>query len=395
MDNFRTPDAELTARLKEWRTPYPNTGLLGHDFVARHLGRFESSLYHHPERDLSAWQAEGVQTLREALTLPRTLGEPSEARLVHRDDSHADYTVEELELTLTPPLRAPATVVIPRNGTARHPALVALHSMGGYQLFGREKLLARKGEPASLTAYRQKNYEGRSLQAELARAGYLSIAIDAIGFGLRSQEAQEKGTAFEAWRHEADTPGHLPSRPQADALLARTLLALGYSTAALVVTDDRRTVDYLTTRADVDPGHIGCLGLSFGAFRANYLAAIEPRVRAAVSACWVSTMEGVLPYNPSGALGFFALPPGFYRRFDLADLPALAAPKPYLAISGWADPMLQPAGMAHLHRFLRTVWERAGASTRLGSLLYDTGHCFNAEMQTAALAFLREHLPTP
>ncbi len=389
--DFRTPDAELAARLEEWREPYEFPGLLPPAFVERHTGSFASSLYHHPERDFAEWQAEGVQTLREALLLPGCLGQPSEPRLL-RQWEEADYTVEEVEITLTPPLRVRATVVIPRNGAERHPALLALHSMGGYELFGREKLLAHAGEPASLTAYRQKYYDGRSLQAELARAGFLSIAIDAIGFGLRSQEALEKGADFEAWRHGPDAPGHLPSRIQNDALLSRALLTLGYSTPALVVTDDLRTLDYLATRADVDADRIGCLGLSFGAFRTNYLAALEPRIRAAVSVCWVSTLEGVFPYNLGGALGFFALPPGFYRRFDLADLPALAAPKPYLAISGWADPMLQPAGMAQLHHFLRNVWERAGAEPHLGSLLYETGHCFNAEMQTAALAFLRSAL---
>lgn len=395
--SFTTPAGEFDLHRHGTRPSASGTSPLLAGLVERHFAAqpFGSSLLHHPDRDFLQWQENASRTLRNCLLLPHTVGEPVETRFLHRDDSHPDYIVEELELSVTPPLTAPATAVIPRNATRRHPAIVALHSMGGHQLYGREKLLARDGENPVLSAYRQRYYDGRSLQAELARAGFLSIAIDAIGFGQRSDEATARPD-FVEWRRglSEEEISRLQSqhRPSADNRIARTLLALGYSTAALVASDDVRCVDYLLTRPDVDPQRIGCAGLSFGSFRANYLAALDPRVRAAVSVCWISTLAGVISHNIQGALGFFALPPGFYRHFDLADIPALAAPKPFLAISGWRDPMILPSAMADAHLFLRRVWERAGAPGNLGSLLFDTGHCFDATMQAHALAFLQRHL---
>lgn len=397
--SFQTPDSEIRARLNTWRKPYKNEFCLPEPFVRQHFAAhaFPHSLLHHPDRDFGNWKATASRALANGFFLPNALGTPSEATLRYRDDSHSDYVVEELEITVTPPLRTPATVVIPRNGADRHPAVVALHCMGGYRLYGREKLLARTNESPSLTEYRQRFYDGQSLQAELARAGYLSIAIDAINFGERIKPVPPESLLdFEEWRQGLSakdiTNLYHAQCSVADNLLARALLALGYSTPALVACDDRRTVDYLLSRPDVDPARIACAGLSFGAFRAKYLAALDSRVKTAVSVCWLSTLAGVIESNLSGALGFFALPPGFYRDFDLADIAAMAAPKPFLAISGWQDPMIQPAGIAQAHLFFRRTWEQAGAPENLGTLLFETGHVFNAQMQKEAIAFLQQHL---
>jgi pimeloyl-ACP methyl ester carboxylesterase len=48
------------------------------------------------------------------------------------------------------------------------------------------------------------------------------------------------------------------------------------------ITDLRRGLDYLETRADVDPTRIGFLGPSAGAMIGLVLAAIEPRYRAVI-----------------------------------------------------------------------------------------------------------------
>lgn len=397
LTSFQTPDSEICERLEHWLPAYENPSCLSKTFVSQHLASlsFEQSLFRRPEQDVTQWQMSARRILHNCLILPDALGMPSGAVLRRRDKTHPDYIVEELEISVTPPLRAPATVVIPRNGAETHPAIVVLHSMGGYYLYGREKMLARADESPLLTKYRRQYYDGKSLQAELARQGYLSIAIDAVNFGERLPFSAAPDH-FEKWRRELSESKALQfnqtHRSTAENLLSRTMLALGYSTAALVATDDLRTVDYLASRPDVDDGRIGCMGLSFGAFRTNYLTALDSRIKAGVSVCWLSTSAGVLEFNLGGALGFFALPPGFYRHFDLADIVAMIAPKPFLAISGWNDPMIQPAGMAQAHQFLRQVWERTGSAENLGSLLFETGHVFNGDMQQAALAFLECNL---
>jgi len=172
------------------------------------------------------------------------------------------------------------------------------------------------------------------------------------------------------------------------------LLTAGLSVAGLVATDDLRTVDYLCTRDDVETTRIGCMGLSFGSFRASYLSALDERIRAAVSVCWTSTLKGIIDYNVLGAMGLFALPPALYRRMDMIDIVALSAPKPFLAISGWRDRLMQPSGSAEAHLRLRKHWQALSVKERFGSLIYDTGHEFNQEMQEASFDFFGHHLLT-
>lgn len=359
------------------------------------LARFDLSITRHPDQDFSTWQSRAGTLLKDALIVPHSLGVPCRAKVLSVLERE-EYRVEEIEFTATPPLRVPATVVVPRNGKSCHPAVVALHCMGGFRAFGREKLLRFEGEPDCLTEYRKTYYEGRSLQEELARRGYLSIAIDAVNFGLRTFRAAKDRQTFveERLRFSAEEAANFTMRVSVEDenRVQRALGIVGASLASLVATDDLRTVDYLATRNDVDAERIACVGLSMGAFRANYLSALDPRIRAAASVCWISTLAGIVDYNPLGAMGFFALPPGLYRRMDMTDIVALSAPKPFLAIGGWRDILMQPCGTAEAHLRLRNVWKSCSSSASLGSLVYDKPHEFSVEMQQATLDFLDSRL---
>jgi len=395
--SFQTPEEQLIEQLDENRARLSVDKFGLRDFLNSRFTKlpFSHSLLHKRERDVRRWRSEALVLLRKELIIPDALGAPVDAHVISRI-RRPGYTVEEVEFTVTPPLRTRATVVIPDNGKTKHPAIVALHSFGGMRLFGRERLLQFEGEPDFLRKYRGLNYSGRSLQVELAKAGFLSIAIDAFNFGTRTAAAVEDLKGFTKWRMKCSAADEIDFSAQASATqepeAVRMLECLGVSLASLIATDDVRTVDYLLTRADVESGKIGCTGLSFGAFRTNYLSALDDRVKASASVCWVSTMKGILDYNILGAMGFFALPPGLYGKLDMADIVALSSPKAFLAISGWQDRLMQPSGAAEAHLFFRSVWEDLGKAELLGSLIYDSPHTFNNTMQEAAISFFQKHL---
>lgn len=395
--SFQTPEAQLIERLNENRTRLSVDKFGLRDFLNSRFSKlqFSHSLLHNRERDACEWKRSALALLRRELILPGALGAPVDAHIISRTQ-RLGYTVEEVEFTVTPPLRTRATVVIPDNGKSKHPAVVTLHSFGGMRLFGREKLLQFDGEPDFLKRYRELNYSGRSLQIELAEAGFLSIAIDAFNFGTRTAFAVEDPKGFAQWRINCSADDELDFSAEASATqepeAVRMLECLGISLASLIATDDIRTVDYLLTRADVKSEKIGCTGLSFGSFRTNYLSALDDRIKAAASVCWVSTMRGILDYNILGAMGFFALPPGLYGQLDMADIVALASPKAFLAISGWQDQLMQPSGAAEAHLFFRRVWEEYGNAEALGSLIYDAPHTFDETMQEATISFFGKHL---
>ena len=341
------------------------------------------------------WKNRGLAELRKELIIPGSLGKPVDAIVKDRVD-HRDFIEEQIEFAVTPPLRAPATAAIPKNGKERHPAIVILHCMGSLLVYGRERLLAFEGEPAFLTKTRVRFYEGRSLLEEFARRGYLAIAIDAFNFGMRTVLASEDPEEFDksrrAWTEEEAGSKNAAIRTNDEIMALRALNCAGLSLAALIATDDLRTVDYLCSRSDVDAGRIGCTGLSFGSFRANYLCALDERVKAAASVCWLSAMSGILDYNIHGAMGFFALPVPLYGRMDMTDIVGLAAPKPFLAISGWKDRLMQPFGIARAHLRYREIWEAAGAADKLVSIVDDVPHEYNIRMQQTALAFFDRNL---
>jgi cephalosporin-C deacetylase-like acetyl esterase len=55
--------------------------------------------------------------------------------------------------------------------------------------------------------------------------------------------------------------------------------------------DGIRALDYLLTQQDADPKRIGVAGNSGGGTQAAYLAAVEPRLAAAVSSCYMTKWE--------------------------------------------------------------------------------------------------------
>jgi cephalosporin-C deacetylase-like acetyl esterase len=394
---FRSPVAELHSHLKERR---PRRTSLGGEMDIFLSGHYHSQIkggswVSNSEISFPSWKDDVRKALAQRLIIPESLGKASNAVLQSRIE-HADYFEERVEISVTGSLRAEAIVTIPKNEAKRHPAIVLLHSLGSNVLYGKEKFLSFPNEPIHLTEYREECYKGRSLLREFATAGYLCIAIDALGFGIRSLAGNEDFLSFDRSRRSLDTRAaeelSLQIYFDQSERWSRGLGTIGLSVAAITATDDLRTLDYLCGRDDVDSKRIGCAGLSFGSFRANYLAALDDRIKATVSVCWISTLAGLMDYNIRYSMGFFAIPGDFYSRFDLVDIIIAAAPKAFFGISGWQDILMEPRGIAEAHLAMRKAWLVAGKEENLGSFVYDAPHEFNLQMQENALSFFRSFL---
>ena len=80
-------------------------------------------------------------------------------------------------------------------------------------------------------------------------------------------------------RHGPDDVEHLNGKCRAkESTLAKALVLAGATWPGVVCWDDRRTIDYLATRPEVDAKRIGCLGISMGGYRSLYLAAHAARI---------------------------------------------------------------------------------------------------------------------
>lgn len=390
-----TEDAELERYARARREGWDQLGSLGIYFTqSLRRSSFDLTFTQDQYRDVVRWRKEALTQLCSCLALPQRR-EVRNVRVRSREKGEG-FTREEIEFESAPGLLVPATVLVPSQGEPPFPAVVALHDMGGFRAFGREKLIPFTGEPGYLTDFRRLCYEGRAVGIELVRRGYLVISIDALLFGERTPRAEANRGKFFAerlgWTKEQAQEFTHDAGGYRESLSFRSALLTGQTWAGMVVNDDMATVDYLASRADVDAKRIGCVGLSYGAYRTNYLAAIDERISAAVSVCWMATLDSVIAYNVGGAMGWFTMIPGIHTRLDICDIASLACRRPFLAISGWQDELMEPHGIASAHRKLRAVWNKAGAPERLGSLCFDSPHEFNAAMQEQAYAWFERWL---
>ncbi|BBI32893.1 alpha/beta hydrolase family protein [Cohnella abietis] len=66
------------------------------------------------------------------------------------------------------------------------------------------------------------------------------------------------------------------------------LKQLGSSIAAVEIFKIQRALDYLIARPDIDGSRVGMIGLSYGGFYTMFTAAIDTRIKAAYSSCFIN-----------------------------------------------------------------------------------------------------------
>ncbi len=110
-----------------------------------------------------------------------------------------------------------------------------------------------------------------------AKQGFAAFIYDPISQGERIQAPATSNVS-----------GH--NRFGVNALL------LGRSMAQMRIWDGMRAIDYLQSRPDVKPDRIGYMGNSGGGTMTSLIMALEPRVKAAAPACYLSSIREVVDH---------------------------------------------------------------------------------------------------
>lgn len=356
-------------------------------------GEFPLSFLGDPFADPAGWKRQARSWFRGLLHYDPPPCDP-DAKVLRRVELDG-HTLEQIEFNTTPDLRVPADVLVPHGLTGRAPAIVALHDHGGMQFWGREKVVDRPAEHPFLTKWKADAYGGRGIANDLARRGYVVIAIDMFYWGDRRILFEDDPAD---WR---DRPADISTErireycrrsAQYEPLVARTIESAGFTWPGVMFTDDLRTVDYLVTRPEVDPGRIGCVGLSVGGLRSCHLAALDDRIKAAVVVGWMASYPAQLRDKINHTIGFTKLVPGMASRMDYPDVAAMAMPTPLLVINGSRDQLFDLDGVKHCFNKLAKCYAKAGVPENFRGSLYDAPHEFNAEMQREAWDWFERHL---
>jgi len=305
-----------------------------------------------------------------------------------------DFILEKIVFNTTEWIRVNGYFLVPKHACRPMPGLVVFHAWGGPMLFGKERIVNTGRDHPLLIEHRNKYYSGKYLAEEFAKHGYAVVVIDAHHFGERAPRGlgmiPETFDPFELSINDFVDVNRMV-REQL-YLGVRELNWAGTTWMGLNFWDDSRCVDYLLSRPEVDASRIGCTGLSGGGWRTNMLAALDKRIKASVSGCWMTTGDYQQIYNVSGAIGTFCLLPGVWNRLDVPDLTIMAAPNASMVISNSEDMLFPVEGQEEAARRIRAGYEWAGAPENFVNVNLPKPHCYDAELQERALRWFDKHL---
>ncbi len=283
------------------------------------------------------------------------------------------------------------------------PAIVALHDHSGFKVLGKEKISDLPGEPEVVREHKEHYYSGRGWATEAARRGCAVLAVDVFLFGSRKVAVDEISPEL-LLRYEESVgvdralllEGDRASRKWVEAynhfaghhenLVAKTLFTAGTTWPGVFAFEDRRSVDYLLTRPEVDPARIGCGGLSGGGLRTIFLAGLDERIRCAVCVGFMSTFAELLRDCCRRHTWMLYLP-HLARYLDLPDLIALRAPQPLMVQYDAEDELYTLQGQRDAHARIQAIYDKMGASCRYSGHFYPGPHKFDLQMQADAFAW--------
>lgn len=156
---------------------------------------------------------------------------PLKAEVIGRWQSRMPYVIEKVEYGSTRGERVPAHFAHPKEGDGPHPAVLLVH--GANDFWGKNEDWAMDWLDI------------------LARQGWCVLCADFPGFGERKKAGQ-----LAPW--------------ELDPYALRDWMVQA-------ITDQRRGVDYLLSRPEVDSVRIGLLGGSMGGFFGTTVAGLEKR----------------------------------------------------------------------------------------------------------------------
>lgn len=343
-------------------------------------------------KDLAAWSRQARTRTLECLSPPATGGTP-QANMQHVFEFDG-LRIEHLhwQLPYGPPTEAlflkPADA-----GDRKLPGVVALHDHGGNKYFGTRKISRISAELHPMMREHQNAYYGGVAWANaLAKRGYGVLVHDSFAFASRRVRAADlalpaRGDLIELNpESQEEIDAYNKFAGQHEHLMAKSLFCAGTTWPGVFTAEDRRALDYLCSRPDIDVDRVGCAGLSGGGLRTAYLAGIDDRIRAACCVGMMTTWRDYLLHKCHTHTWMIYIP-HLPLDLDYPEVLGLRAPRPTLVLNCNEDQLFTLEEMHRADRILGEVYAKAGANDRYRASFYPGGHKFDREMQREAWAF--------
>jgi dienelactone hydrolase len=270
--------------------------------------------------------------------------EPREVGVLRR----AGYRIERLLLQTRPGVWMTASAYVPEGVSGKVPGVLAVHGHWPW-------------------ARRDPVVQARCLG--LVKLGFFVLAVDAFGAGER---------------HPNPGPGAYHG-----ALLGGALWPAGHTLLGMQVYENRRAVDYLRARPEVDGDRLGVTGASGGGNQTMYAGALDERLKAVVAVCSVGTYQSYLRV----ACCVCEVLPGALRFTEEGDVLGLVAPRALMVINATQDSINFSVGEARksLDR-ARAVYRLYGEPDRVAHVPFESPHAYNRPMREAMYGWMTRWL---
>ena len=267
------------------------------------------------------------------------------------------FRAEKHTLRTEPGVVMPFLLLEPEEGNDEpHPVLIVPHGHGGAK---RETLF----------------YQERFIR-EALEDGFIVACPDERGSGERREFTQQGD-------------GEADQRSNSHRELAQMALGFGRTVIGGAVWDLMRLADRLLSLKETSD-FLACAGMSGGGQQTLWFAALDDRVRAAITSGYFYGVRDALIEMPQNCACNYI--PGFFETADMGELGALIAPRPFFVESGRYDPLAGKRGLANVEEQLE-VAEKAYRlfGSRIVRSVHDGKHEWRGEGMREFLAEARKN----
>ena len=203
----------------------------------------------------------------------------------------------------------------------------------------------------------------------LAKLGYFVLAVDAFGAG-------ERGVGKTLGEYHGD-------------MTAATLWPVGRPLSGVQVYENRRAVDYLLTRPEVDGERLGVTGASGGGNQTMYAGAMDERFKAVVPVCSVGNYQSYI----SRACCMCEVVPGVLTFTEEWGVLGLTAPRGLMVINATQDAPQFSVGEAKKSlAYVDPIYQLYGQPDYVRHATFESGHDYNQAMREAMYGWMAWHL---
>ncbi len=254
----------------------------------------------------------------------------------------------------------PAYLLLP-DGDGPFAAVLVHHQHHGQRHWGKSEVCGLVGDP------------WQTFGPALARRGMAVLAPDSICF--EDRRTNQSGTEL----HEDDVAQHY------NEMCYRLLR--GEPLIQKVLQDSAQGISILQALPSIDNQRIGILGHSYGGNTVLFHAAVDERIQFACASGAVCSYEHRIAQQTG--IEMASAIPGFTSKFDIPDLVACIAPRPFLTVSATDDRFSQDAN--RVIQLANKKCAAAGISSQITHKRYNGEHALTEERFATIVEWLAAH----